>query len=174
MISSVFKMTKDLCPEQRELSEKFKVLFLNDEAGMDWYEYQKKFKDDTWKIAVDKTGRIDSYSKDCSSIFPLNLIVVEVNELPEYIDVKEPWFVNLETLFVYRDEKSLAEITKKNRIDDVSLAMLPLIQAEEDNDLTEDESEKLKAYRQYRTELRRLDISNAPNIQWPSIPPFVD
>lgn len=174
MISSVFRLTEDLTPVQKEMSENYSVLFLNDESGTDWYVYQKRFQDDTWKVAVDEQGKVISLSQDCSSLFPQNLIVVEIEKLPSGFNMKEPWFINLDTLEVYRDEKYMAEEKLRKLTDDATLIMQPLIQAEEDGDLTEDESEKLRAYRQYRTELRRLDVSNAPNIHWPSIPTFVD
>lgn len=174
MISSVFRLTEDLTPVQKELAENYSVLFLNDENGTDWYFYQKRFQDDTWKVVIDDQGRVFSLSKDCSSLFPQNLKVVEIEDLPSGFNIKEPWFINLDTLEVYRDEKYMAEEKLRKLTDDATRTMQPLIQAEEDGDLTDDESEKLRALRQYRTELRRLDVSNAPDIQWPSMPTFVD
>lgn len=173
MISGVFTLTKKLSKEQQELFDEFKVQFLNDN-GIDWYEYQRKFKSDTWKIVVNESGKIDSFSKDCSSVFPLNLRVIEVNDLPANVRVNEPWFVNLETLTVFRDEKLLAAVIKQKLIDEASLLMLPLLQAEDDGDLTGDEADKIKSLRQYRIDLRRLDISKAPDIDWPCKPAIID
>ena len=42
--------------------------------------------------------------------------------------------------------------------------------AQEDGDITAEEEAELTALRAYRTALRRLDLSTAPDINWPEVP----
>ncbi|HBC0566351.1 TPA: tail fiber assembly protein, partial [Escherichia coli] len=45
-----------------------------------------------------------------------------------------------------------------------------LAEAQDDGDITSEELAELAAWRIYRTALRRLDISTAPEIIWPERP----
>ncbi|ELZ5051218.1 tail fiber assembly protein [Enterobacter asburiae] len=165
--SSVFSITNELSESQKELADKFDVKFINDKNGVDWYEYQKKFQSDTWKVCVDTNGRVCSFSKDISSVFPMDLMVVEIDNIPDGLNIIEPWYMDLKDKSFYRDETLVAELKRQSLINDVTSEMLPLIQASEDGDITNEEEDELMSLRKYRTELRRLDISNAPDIQWP-------
>ncbi|EDW6206124.1 tail fiber assembly protein [Salmonella enterica] len=42
-----------------------------------------------------------------------------------------------------------------------------LVEAQDDDDITADELSELTALREYRTNLRRLELSTAPDIDWP-------
>ncbi|EKC7218786.1 DUF4376 domain-containing protein [Salmonella enterica] len=65
-------------PEQLELANKHRVLFLFSEDGQEWYESQKQFSPDTIKFAYDGDGVIRSISRDVSALWPVNLSVAEV------------------------------------------------------------------------------------------------
>lgn len=65
-------------PEQLELANKHRVLFLFSEDGQEWYESQKQFASDTIKFSYDDNGVIRSISRDVSALWPLNLNVAEV------------------------------------------------------------------------------------------------
>lgn len=65
-------------PEQLELANKHRVLFLFSEDGQEWYESQKQFADDTIKFSYDSDGVIRSISRDVSALWPVGLSVAEV------------------------------------------------------------------------------------------------
>ncbi|HGG6756917.1 TPA: DUF4376 domain-containing protein [Salmonella enterica subsp. enterica serovar Java] len=65
-------------PEQLELANKHRVLFLFSEDGQEWYESQKQFAPDTIKFTYDSDGVIRSISRDVSALWPVNLSVAEV------------------------------------------------------------------------------------------------
>lgn len=51
-----------------------------------------------------------------------------------------------------------------------TLAIAPLQDAVDLQDVTEDEAELLKKWKRYRMALNRLDLSAAPDIDWPETP----
>ncbi|EOG5327740.1 DUF4376 domain-containing protein [Salmonella enterica] len=65
-------------PEQLELANKHRVLFLFSEDGQEWYESQKQFAPDTIKFTYDSDGVIRSISRDVSSLWPVDKSVAEV------------------------------------------------------------------------------------------------
>ncbi|ELS0679151.1 DUF4376 domain-containing protein [Salmonella enterica] len=65
-------------PEQLELANKHRVLFLFSEDGQEWYEAQKQFAADTIKFSYDSDGVIRSISRDVSALWPVNMSVAEV------------------------------------------------------------------------------------------------
>ncbi|HGB5308451.1 TPA: DUF4376 domain-containing protein [Salmonella enterica subsp. enterica serovar Poona] len=65
-------------PEQLELANKHRVLFLFSEDDQEWYESQKQFAPDTIKFTYDSDGVIRSISRDVSALWPVNLSVAEV------------------------------------------------------------------------------------------------
>ncbi|EAM1813109.1 DUF4376 domain-containing protein [Salmonella enterica] len=67
-------------PEQLELANKHRVLFLFSEDGQEWYEAQKQFAADTIKLSYDSDGVIRSISRDVSALWPVNMSVAEVTD----------------------------------------------------------------------------------------------
>ncbi|EKB5296944.1 DUF4376 domain-containing protein [Salmonella enterica] len=67
-------------PEQLELANKHKVLFLFSEDGQEWYEAQKQFSAGTIKFSYDSDGVIRSISRDVSALWPVNMSVAEVTD----------------------------------------------------------------------------------------------
>ncbi|VFS65230.1 phage tail assembly protein [Salmonella enterica subsp. diarizonae] len=65
-------------PEQADLANKHKVVFMFSQDGQDWYECQKLFSPDTIKVAYDNQGIIRCISKDVSAINPEGFSVAEV------------------------------------------------------------------------------------------------
>lgn len=65
-------------PEQLELANKHRVLFLFSEDGQEWYEAQKQFAPNTIKFSYDSDGVIRSISRDVSALWPVNMSVAEV------------------------------------------------------------------------------------------------
>ncbi|HBZ9863988.1 TPA: DUF4376 domain-containing protein [Salmonella enterica subsp. houtenae] len=65
-------------PEQLELANKHRVMFLFSGDGQEWYESQKQFAADTIKFSYDTDGVIRSISRDVSALWPSGLSVAEV------------------------------------------------------------------------------------------------
>lgn len=61
--------------------------------------------------------------------------------------------------------------TKRDKLMAVATTRITWLQgAQEDGDITAEEEAELTALRAYRTALRRLDLSTAPDINWPEVP----
>ncbi|CDG20929.1 Similar to phage tail fiber assembly protein (fragment) [Xenorhabdus poinarii G6] len=67
--------------------------YLKDGNGLDWYESQNLFSMDTMKIVYYEDGKIDSYSKDVSALWPINAYISEINheDIPEDFFVSDGW-----------------------------------------------------------------------------------
>ncbi|HBK3067015.1 TPA: tail fiber assembly protein [Citrobacter freundii] len=68
------------------------------------------------------------------------------------------------------DYVATAEAERTSRMSAVTLRINHLVEAQDDGDITDSELAELNALRECRTKLRRLDVSNAPDVEWPSYP----
>ncbi|EPN3848984.1 tail fiber assembly protein [Escherichia coli] len=162
--------------EQYELTKRYGVEWLYTESGENWYEIQKNFSPDTLKVEYLDTGKVTWVGKDAASINPRNRSVIEItdNTANRQIDASGYWF--------YRDDKFIFDYSKKaedervKRLKDVSR-----LTAEWEKDLllgliSDEDREKLKAYRIYAKSLQALDFSTITDktsyraIEWP-VPP---
>lgn len=91
------------------------VAYLIDEDGLDWYDSQDKFEK-KYKLAINADGLIQSVSEYISSLFPVNLSVVETDELPDDFSEKSmlqgEWKWDGETVIPVSDEL-LLQATRK-------------------------------------------------------------
>ena len=86
--------------------------YLISEDGQDWYECQKLFAEDTYKIAYDSDNIVRSIATDVSTLFPLNLSVVEVEMLPEGCGISGRWkYDNGEIVDTHTVEEALTHKT---------------------------------------------------------------
>lgn len=153
------------------------VLVLEDEAGNDWYELQKNFDDATLKILFDKANRIVSQSFDVSTLMPANLSIAEISQEK----IPDDFFTNI-TGYVFIDEKieplvlsqeevvAITESKKQTLLYEANNAIAPLQDAVDLNIATKKEMTSLKAWREYRIFLNRIDASNTLSIIWPQKP----
>ena len=68
------------------------------------------------------------------------------------------------------DYKELATIEKAKLIADATIVIAPLQDAVDLGDATDEEVSLLKVWKSYRVALNRLDLSDAPNVNWPTKP----
>lgn len=66
-----------------------------------------------------------------------------------------------------------AEQTKRSLVDDAGAEISWLQDAVDENIATEKEISLLSEWKKYRVLLMRIDISQAPDIQWPEVPGYV-
>ncbi|WP_338301237.1 tail fiber assembly protein [Escherichia coli] len=162
--------------EQYELTKKYGVEWLYTESGENWYEIQKNFSPDTLKVEYLDTGEVTWVGKDAASINPRNRNVIEItdNTANRQIDVSGYWF--------YRDDKFVFDYGKKAEDERVrKLKDVSRLTAEWEKDLllgliSDEDREKLKAWRIYAKELQAMDLSTITGkatynaINWPERP----
>lgn len=152
------------------------VLFLQSDTGVDWYEAQKEFKKDTLKVMFDSAGVICCAETDVSSLWPINCSVAEVKpeDIPSDFFISGRWVFNGITIEQYQytreDLIAKAEEQKQSLMSAAADAIAPLQDAEELGMATEVELTALTLWKHYRVMLNRLDISAAPDIEWPEQP----
>ncbi|HDN7412274.1 TPA: tail fiber assembly protein [Salmonella enterica subsp. enterica serovar Emek] len=164
-----FTKTTELTPVQQELSENCSIQFIQDESGVDWYVLQKLFQPDTLKIQYDKTGLIIAADKDATKLFPLNCSVVEFadTDIPDGFQLGNFTYSNGTITPVQIDYVALAAAERDRRMAQVTARINQLMEAQDDGDITDAELAELTALREIRTRLRRLDLTKAPDINWP-------
>ena len=167
--------------EEQRMLGRMGVTFLKSEEGYDWYEAQKLFSPDTIKFCYDDNNVICSITSaegwhDVSTLWPLNLNVAEIpdTEANRRVDISCEWqFVNGEVIprvytrdeLIYKSEKKKTLLLKR-----VSDVIAPMQDAFDLGIATDEEVAKLKACKKYRVLLSRIDVSAAPNIEWPTPP----
>ncbi|QGH71328.1 tail fiber related protein [Yersinia phage vB_Yen_X1] len=148
------------------------ILYHEDEEGRDWYELQSTFNADTIKIGYNADGVIVTASKDVWAIAPTGLSVTETWSLPDDFELGQ--FVISDGAIVRQmpDNSEIIDAARERKrqlIEEVSLEIDVLKDAEELGDLTEREAQRLAALKNYRVELMRVDISKEGEI-WPIKP----
>lgn len=154
------------------------IIFLKAETGEDWYDTVPMFQKDTFKVAYGKDGYIHAIVKEnnpdrggfkCPSVLcPVNANVVELESIPEGAELGGGWIFDGEKV-VPRPVDHLKVATKRRdaEMNATSARITALVEAKEDGDITPTEEAELPVLRAYRTALRRLDVSTAPDIEWP-------
>lgn len=149
------------------------VLFLRDEKGNDWYDVVELFDESkTLKIGYDDDGRVRTFTTNIHAFFPVNLSVVELSPTKANMRVTlgDDWFYKNGKLQQIRDHLANAEAERNSRMADVTTRIDWLEDAQKDSDISADEEKELATLRAYRAELRRLDLTGAPDIDWPEVP----
>lgn len=152
------------------------ALYLIDENGLDWYESQSKFSDDTLKIACDDQGVIRSSSFDVSMLWPESLSVFEVdkNNIPQDLSLDGSWqFTNGMIIpRKYSAEELIAKAEdKKARLISVANAYISLLErAVRYNMATDDERKELEEWEVYSVLLSRVNTSEISSVEWPNPP----
>lgn len=153
------------------------VGFLQDENGNDWYECQKLFADNTYKISYDSDNIIRSITTDVSALYPVNASVAELETLPDGVDINGGWYYrDGEVLPVPVDYQQRAEtqrqqlLTKaRDTVSDWKTELGLGIISDEDKD-------RLVLWMTYINALNALDFSQVSDsasfdlIQWPGKP----
>ena len=152
------------------------VLFLQDDKGNDWYDVIKLFDEsNTLKIGYDDDGRVRTFTINIHAFFPVNMSVVELpaTKANLRITLGDDWFYKDGKLQQIRNHLADAEAERDSRMAEVTTRIDWLEDAQKDGDISSDEETELAILRAYRTALRRLDLSTAPDINWPEVPEYV-
>ncbi|MDK2581941.1 MULTISPECIES: tail fiber assembly protein [Citrobacter freundii complex] len=149
------------------------VLFLQDDKGNDWYDVIELFDESkTLKIGYDDDGRVKTFTTNIHAFFPVNLSVVELPATKANLRVTlgDDWFYKDGELQQIRDHLATAEAERARRMAEATARIDWLDAAQKDGDITGEEEAELAALRAYRTTLRRLDLTTAPDVKWPEYP----
>ena len=146
------------------------VMFLQDDKGNDWYDVVDLFDESTTlKIGYDDDGRVRTFTTNIHALFPVNLSVVELPATKANLRVTlgDDWFYQDGKLQQIRDHLANAEAERDRRMAEMTARIDWLEAAQKDGDISAEEETELAALRASRTKLRRLDLSSAPDINWP-------
>lgn len=162
--------------EQYQLTKQYGITWLFSEDGKNWYEEQKNFASDTIKIAYTGDGRVVWVGKNVTGIEPRNASVIEVPDITANRRITVPgyWFYRNDE-FVF-DYKLKAEDER-----DALLKQVSIMTSDWEKDLllgliSDEDREKLKAYRIYVKSLQAMDFSIIADktsynaIEWPVSP----
>ncbi|HAP2505701.1 TPA: tail fiber assembly protein [Escherichia coli] len=162
--------------EQYQMTKRHSIVWLFSEDGKNWYEEQKNFASDTIKVAYNERGRVVWIGKDVTGIEPTNVSIIELPDITTNRRITAPgyWFYRNDE-FVF-DYKLKAEDER-----DALLKQVSIMTSEWEKDLllgliSDEDREKLKAYRIYAKSLQALDFSTIADktsynaIEWPVSP----
>ncbi|EIX6823240.1 tail fiber assembly protein [Escherichia coli] len=162
--------------EQYQMTKRHSIVWLFSEDSKNWYEEQKNFASDTIKVAYNERGRVVWVGKDVTGIEPTNVSIIELPDITTNRRITAPgyWFYRNDE-FVF-DYKLKAEDER-----DALLKQISIMTSEWEKDLllgliSDEDREKLKAYRIYAKSLQAMDFSAITdkttynNISWPEQP----
>ncbi|EQC0842315.1 tail fiber assembly protein [Escherichia coli] len=162
--------------EQYQMTKRHSIVWLFSEDGKNWYEEQKNFASDTIKVAYNERGRVVWIGKDVTGIEPTNVSIIELPDITTNRRITAPgyWFYRNDE-FVF-DYKLKAEDER-----DALLKQVSIMTSEWEKDLllgliSDEDREKLKAYRIYAKSLQAMDFSTIADktsynaIEWPVSP----
>lgn len=143
-------------------------LFEHDQYGRCWYDAIHDFDADTIKIVYSaKTGKVISFSKDASSLFPHGENVIEVAEVPEGFEA-DKWMVDAnDHLCLFAD--GIAAINKGKQSSLLIKACAHLVALQVMPDKTGSELVQLQALNEYVIGVKRTDVS-VLEPEWPTSP----
>ncbi|ECT4158063.1 tail fiber assembly protein, partial [Salmonella enterica] len=147
-----------------------------DENGLDFYNSIDTFKL-KYKLCIHPdTKVIHSVSEDISTLYPAGFDIVESDSLP-YDDIISGKYQFVDNKIIPRtyNEVELTQITNAEKSKKLKLAnekIRPLQDAVDLGIATDEEIQKLGAWKRYRVEINRIDTSNLLDISWP-LPPDV-
>ncbi|OAE45773.1 hypothetical protein A7J58_12375 [Enterobacter cloacae] len=159
-------------PKNDEMPE-LNIGYLICDEGIDWYECQSNFSNETMKVGFDTKGVIRTYAKDVSMLWPVGLSVAEValTELPEGFNHAGEWSFNGRAIIPreYTRDELLAqnEAKKQNLMALASSAIAPLQDAIDIGEATDTERALLAEWKSYRVKLNRMKFGD----EWP-VPPI--
>lgn len=152
-------------------------LYMQTEDGKDWYYHRLNFRADTLKICYssDNVIRVASYNAEyiCP---PSGCSVSEVapDEVPVGFNDLGDWIFDGAEIVarVYTTEELIkqAESLRTELLAQATTVLAPLQDAIDLDLATDAEWTSLNAWKKYRVLLNRLDISTAPDIEWPVKP----
>ena len=143
--------------------------YYQDENGIDWYESREDFKK-KWIVGFNKDGVVCVITNDVQSINPAGLSIMDFDDIPEGMNISGGWKFDGKKLIQSAAARTKELSAKKARLmREVSDDIAALEDAATLGFETKEEVAELKALREYRIALKRLDIEDK-NLIWPKRP----
>ncbi|HEM0053501.1 TPA: tail fiber assembly protein [Escherichia coli] len=156
------------------------ALYLVSQDGHDWYECQKQFAEDTYKIMYDSDSIVRCITTDVSTLCPRDASVAELARLPDGVDINGGWYYqDGEVLPVPVDYAKQAETQRQRLLSDASDIITDLTTDLMLGLISDEDKETLTAWRLYIRALKALDFSAVTDeasfdaIEWPVSPQTV-
>lgn len=133
--------------------------FIKSEDGQCWYDVQNSFDKDTWKILIDDLGNIVQLVKNIEMSFPIDMTVVELDELPEGFDdiTRRDWEL-VKNKLVKRKVTPEQLNEQRNSLIRSTMTELSVLLAMGDI-LDKTESARAEKLKNYVAALKRLDVT---------------
>lgn len=157
------------------------IVFYTDEDGKDWYESQKLFAASTLKIMFDNAGNIVASAWDVSMLAPDGLSVAEIKKsaVPgDFFDNGKRWLFDGKNIKPF--EYSPAEIvqqaeSKKSELLEAAKSKIIVAQTKLTlgRTLSDTELTTLNGWLDYIDALETVDLTGAPDIDWPEVSAYV-
>jgi len=156
-------------PDEPKHGEGF--MYLQDEEGNDWYDSYPKFKK-KYKFRYDtETGVITSVSENAGLMYVCGFSVADTDTLPDGFDVLGGWIYTGKKIIPNAEYLlKIAELQQGNLSAEAENRIKLLERVVRLGVATDAEKSSLQAWELYSIALSRLDISSAPNIEWPQVP----
>lgn len=152
------------------------AIFIHSEDGHDWYFHSTRYAENTMKLVFNEKGVITSMHKDATMLWPIGQSVTElpVDELPEGVDIHGGWVFNGEAVVprVLSSDEQVAKATVY-RDNLIAIARRTMTEWQTDlalGDISDEDMALLRAWNTYVKALKALDLSTAPDIEWPAEP----
>jgi hypothetical protein len=174
------KTMKNFTSSVKQLDD-IAILIFTDEDGNDWYEAQKEFSETSLKFMFDNEGNIIAASWDASMLAPDNLSVSEIKKTSvpaTFFDAGTRWVFNGKKIipFSYSQEE-LQQQAEDERARLISEAKENIVVGQTKlalgRTLTNEQLNKLNTWLDYIDLLEAVDISTAPDVEWPEVPGHV-
>ncbi|WP_249324805.1 tail fiber assembly protein [Enterobacter mori] len=144
-------------------------LYFHDMHGRDWYETLRYWKG---AVAVDEQGIVIAYETDVSymgmqegrNVYEVNPTNVPANVLGNF-KFSDGAFIDIRP-----SDADIAEQKKSELMVVAERVIAPLQDAVDLGIATTEEKESLLALKKYRVLLNRVDVREAPDIDWPETP----
>lgn len=124
------------------------------------------------RIENQRVAEIVSLDVKPEKLYHPSLVWVDITALPEQPDVNYHYSDNVFTAPVTDAENTvlIASSRLAAEMDEANRTISPLQDAVDISIATDDEIARLAEWKRYRVALSRIDISKAPNIEWPLQP----
>jgi len=164
------KMTRQVLEEGLPLP----VLYFEDENGTDWYELRdREWQGENCFIAVGADGFVSTWAENPNFLTlseGVSIYELDSAALPEDISTLAYRYQDGQFIPFVQPAAEVAEQRKNALLSQATAAIAPLQDAVDIDDVTDAERERLKAWKTFRVALNRLDLSAAPDIDWPAVP----
>ena len=159
--------------EQLKLSD-HGIKFLCDETGRCWYDIAKEIttsNPDEFVVYINSVGQVLGFTKDPSSLFPVDGSVLVTKTLPAIMmGGSGSWMYNGTKFVPDATDTQIAEARKNELMANASANIQTLQDLVDMEEATFDDIERLAALKKFRIAVMRTEIDGGSATVFPSMP----